>query len=379
MGAQNLAINIGKKTSVMLVDDSAVVRGMVRKWLETIDNIEVVDSADNGKVAINKVAKEKPDIIILDIEMPVMDGITALPELLRKAPKAIVLIASTLSLKNAEISLRAMSLGASDYIPKPSFARDGNEAREAFKSELIRKIIGLMPKTSPVKSYSSSNVSTTKNAAWSPMPKANDSFNFRKASLINPRALAIGSSTGGPAALSKVFEQLKGKLSDIPVFVVQHMPPTFTTLLGERLAKTAGIEGGEAKADEPVVAGRLYLAPGGFHMRVAEINGTKIIKLDKGPPINHCRPAVDPMFESIAEQYGNATLAAVLTGMGSDGANGAVAIAHTGGTIFAQDEASSVVWGMPGATALAGVCTKLVDIEKMADELARMINKGMLR
>ena len=375
MGMQNLVKTDSKKYKVMLVDDSAVVRGMVRKWLETINGIELVDSADNGRVAIDKVARLKPDLIILDIEMPVMDGLTALPEILQKAPKAKVLIASTLSLKNAEISLKAMSLGASDYIPKPSFARDGNQAREAFKDEIIRKVSGFLPKSPALKSFSSNN-SGGKSASWSPMPNANESFSFRNPSLTIPRILAIGSSTGGPAALSKLFSDLKGKLSNIPVLVAQHMPPTFTTLLGEKLARLADIKGGEAVKGEPIVAGRLYLAPGGFHMRVENKGGVNVIALDEGPPINHCRPAVDPMFESVAEYFGNATLATVLTGMGSDGANGAVAIAHTGGTIFAQDEASSVVWGMPGATALAGVCTKLISIEKMGDELIKMLNKG---
>ncbi len=379
MRAQNLVQNNEKKTRVMLVDDSAVVRGMVRKWLETIEGIEIVDSADNGRVAIDKVVKENPDIIILDIEMPVMDGITALPELLQKAPKAKVLIASTLSLKNAEISLKAMSLGASDYIPKPSFARDGNEARNSFKDELIRKVTGLMPKNLARKSYSTNSQSSSQSVDWSPMPKANENFTFRKPSLVSPRILAIGSSTGGPAALSKLFAQLKGKLSNIPVLIAQHMPPTFTTLLGEKLARIANLEGGEAKEGEPIVAGRLYVAPGGYHMRVVAKGGKNFIALDEGPPINHCRPAVDPMFESLAQIYGNACLGVVLTGMGSDGANGAVAIAHKGGTILAQDEESSVVWGMPGATALAGACTKLVNIENMGDELEKLINKGALK
>ncbi len=376
MGLQNLASIKDKKYKVMLVDDSAVVRGMVRKWLEMIEGIEVVDSADNGRVAIDKVAKLDPDLIILDIEMPVLDGLTALPDLLHKCPKAKVLIASTLSKKNAEISLKAMALGASDYIPKPSFARDGNDARGAFKDELIRKVKGFMPKISANNNFTAPITGGASNSAWEPIPDANTSFSFRKSSPIIPRILAIGSSTGGPAALTKLFTDLSGKLSGLPVLVAQHMPPTFTALLGEKLARIARLEGGEAKQGEPVVAGRLYVAPGGFHMRVAIKEGKKIIMLDEGAPINHCRPAVDPMFESIAETYGNAALVSVLTGMGSDGANGAVAIAHSGGTVFAQDKDSSVVWGMPGATAMAGVCSALVDIEHMGERLVSEINKG---
>ncbi len=373
MGLQNLQKTSDNAIKVMLVEDSAVVRGMVRKWLEAVPNIVVVDSADNGQIAINKVAALMPDIVILDIEMPVMDGITALPIILQKCSKAKVLIASTLSKKNAEVTLRAMNLGASDFIAKPSFTRDGNDARNEFQQELIRKVTGLLPRVAPA--TRDNNLSTT-SSSWAAMPSANAAFSFRKKSLIVPKILAIGSSTGGPAALTKVFSALNGKLNNIPVLVAQHMPPTFTTILGEKLARISGMQGGEAKDGEPIIAGRLYLAPGGFHMKIAQNNQKQnIIKLDKSPPINHCRPAVDPMFESVAEFYGNSALVSVLTGMGSDGANGAVAIAHSGGTVFAQDEASSIVWGMPGATAAAGACTALIGIDEMGENIARNIDK----
>jgi len=376
MGATDLSKS-QDDIKVMLVEDSAVVRGMVRKWLGVIDGIVVVDSADNGQIAINKVAGLQPDIIILDIEMPVMDGLTALPMILQKCPKAKVLIASTLSKKNAEITLKAMSLGASDYIAKPSFARDGNDARAEFQKELIRKVTGLVPRRVTTNPRTGSvGLATKTGATWAPMPDANASFQFRKKSFIVPKILAIGSSTGGPAALTKLFTDLRGMLNNIPTLLTQHMPPTFTALLGEKLARIANIEGGEAVDGEEIIAGRLYVAPGGYHMLVASENGKRIIRLNQKPPINHCRPAVDPMFESIAEHYGNSTLATVLTGMGSDGANGAVAIAHTGGTVYAQDEASSVVWGMPGATAAAGACTALVPINDMANKLSPMLIKG---
>jgi len=359
---------------VMLVEDSAVVRGMVRKWLEVVPGVKVVDSAGNGQIAIDKVSSLKPDIIILDIEMPVMDGLTALPVILQKCPKAKILLASTLTKKNAEITLKAMSLGASDYIAKPSFVRDGNDARNEFQQELIRKVTGLVSRPR-LNSAKTSQSLTSSNDTWAPMPDANASFKFRRKSLIVPKVLAIGSSTGGPAALTKLFADLKGKLNNIPVFVTQHMPPTFTALLGDKLAKIAGIDGGEAKDNEEIIAGRLYVAPGGFHMRISESNGKKIIKLDEEPPINHCRPAVDPMLDSVAKYYGNSALVSILTGMGSDGAKGALKIADKGGTVFAQDEASSVVWGMPGATAAAGACTALVEIDKMGDKLAMVLNK----
>lgn len=361
----------GDLTRVMLVEDSAVVRGMVRKWLGAIPGVEVVESAENGKAAIERAGALQPDIIILDIEMPVMDGLTALPGILRQAPNAKVLIASTLSRRNAEVTLKAMNLGATDCIAKPSFVRDGNDARAEFQAELTRKVQGLAaahakPVAKPVKHEDS----------WAPMPSANSQFSLRKPSLVTPRVLVIGASTGGPSALSKVFEAGKASFAQVPVLVAQHMPPTFTALLGEKLANTAGLEGGEAEEGQVVQPGHLYVAPGGRHMRVRQKNGQVVIALDDGPPINHCRPAVDPLFESVAAIYGNATLAAVLTGMGSDGAHGAVSIADKGGTVLAQDAASSVVWGMPGAVAAAGAATALIDIEGIGPRLAGILKKG---
>lgn len=374
MGAAGIASSVSADVRVMLVEDSAVVRGMVRKWLEVLPGIVVVNSASNGQVAIDTVAALNPDIIILDIEMPVMDGLTALPSILRKAPRAKVLIASTLSLRNAEISLKAMNLGASDYIAKPSFARDGNDARALFKEDLVRKVTGLAHSIH----HRSGRVSPARQSesGWGPMPAAGTIFKFRKGSAVKPRVLAIGSSTGGPAALNAVIENAKSALGSVPVLIAQHMPPTFTMLLGEKLSRVGGLEGGEAKDGDLVVPGKLYVAPGDMHMRVKRRGNDVKIVLDQGAPINHCRPSVDPLFESIAEVYGSATLAAVLTGMGSDGANGAVQIADAGGTVIAQDEASSVVWGMPGAAAAAGACTSVVELSEIGGKLSRMISQG---
>lgn len=369
MSAQSSLKSDAADIRVMLVEDSAVVRGMVRKWLEGVPDVQIVGSADNGQKAIDLVEAIRPDIIVLDIEMPVMDGLTALPGILRKAPQAKVIISSTLSRRNAEVTLRAMSLGASDYITKPSFTRDGHDARSLFKEELIRKVVGLAHGA-----RQTGSVNGEQNTQWSPVPAVNARFTFRKASSVQPRVLAIGASTGGPAALTKVFEDMKSQLVNVPVLVAQHMPPTFTALLGEKLAQLSGLKGGEAMAGEPVVAGRLYVAPGGKHMRVAKGSGGLVIALDDGPPINHCKPAVDPLFESIARHFGSSALAAILTGMGADGAAGSLVIADAGGTVFTQDEASSVVWGMPGATASAGACTAIVNLNKMGERLGRALH-----
>lgn len=366
MGASGVPTGIGS-TKVMLVEDSAVVRGMVRKWLEAVPGVEVTQTAGNGAIAIDALARSPVDIVLLDIEMPVMDGLTALPEILRRAPNAKVIIASTLSRRNAEITLRAMSLGAADYILKPSFARDGADARGQFQDELIRKVRAFArpnPRALPEDDH------------WMPMPAPGTHFAFRKVSPVMPRILAIGASTGGPAALGRVIQDMRGELQRVPTVIAQHMPATFTTILGEKLAWLAGISGGEAHEGEVVVPGRLYLAPGGRHMRLKKDGAVTVVALDDGPPVNHCKPAVDPLFDSVVTIYGAATLAAVLTGMGSDGARGATRIADAGGTVFAQDEQSSVVWGMPGATAAAGAAAALVDIAQMGPRLVKALKEG---
>jgi len=372
MASIGLAQASSNDTRVMVVDDSAVVRGMVKRWLEARPGIKVVNSAENGKAAIDMVAVERPDIVVLDIEMPVMDGLTALPSILRNAPGARVLISSTLSRRNAEVSLKALSLGATDYICKPSFARDGQDARNTFQEELVRKVVGLAPSRGR-----SSKIGAQDTEGWMAIPDVGTRFHFRKSSLYQPQVLTIGSSTGGPAALTTVFEAAKGAFKDVPVLVAQHMPATFTALLGDKLARIAGLEGGEAKDGERVLPGHLYVAPGGRHMRVTRGISGPVIALNDKPPINHCRPAVDPLFDSLADVYGHGVLAAVLTGMGSDGANGALKIADAGGTVFAQDEASSVVWGMPGAVAGVGAASALLSIDAIGPRLVKSIMQGV--
>lgn len=369
MGAVRQHAGEPVRTRVMLVEDSAVVRGMMRNWLEHLDGVEVVATAQNGQIAIDMVKAAAPDIIILDIEMPVMDGITALPQLLRMAPHARIFMASTLTNRNAQISLKALQLGATDYIAKPSFARDGNSARDDFKAELLRKIEGLSGSAHRVHQERT----VAPGAGWMPIPSPGTQFTLRRMSTTPPRILLFGSSTGGPAALTKVFEALRGKLSRFPVLVVQHMPPTFTRLLAEKLSAAAEIAGAEAVSNEPLLPGRLYVAPGGLHMRLRRVGADIRIALDDGPPINHCRPAVDPMFESAAQIFGSAVLSVVLTGMGSDGARGAVAIAEKGGSVLAQDESTSVVWGMPGATAAMGAAAEILPLERIGNRIAGLI------
>ncbi|NOZ32510.1 MAG: chemotaxis-specific protein-glutamate methyltransferase CheB [Alphaproteobacteria bacterium] len=351
----------------MIVDDSAVVRGMVRRWLAEQSGIEVVAAAGDGRAAIKAVVAARPDVIILDIEMPVMDGLTALPELKRLAPDAHILISSTLSQRNAEISFRALNAGASDYLAKPGFSAGGNDGREIFRAELVAKVRALGGVVDPAESANAKADSGVGRPG------------LRKPSNAIPRVLTIGSSTGGPGALNQIFEHTGAAMAGVPVLVTQHMPPTFTKLLGDKLARLAALSGGEAVDGEVLVPGRLYLAPGGRHMRVAGTKTRPIIALDDGPPVNFCRPAVDPLFESVAATFGSATLAVVLTGMGADGAAGSVLIANAGGTVIAQDEATSTVWGMPGAAMAAGACAFVQPLGQIAGSISSLLTTGRCR
>lgn len=365
---------------VMVVDDSAVIRGLLTRALESDPSIKVVTTVGNGQLAIDALGRPDSDIevIVLDIEMPVMDGITALPRLLQTKPGIAVIMASTLTLKGASVSMKAMSLGASDYVPKPTTTGAISAATD-FKTELVGK----------VKSWAQANRRKRGIAAPSPTsgteappaaPKrlyGGQPIKLRDMPpLLRPECLAIGSSTGGPQALFKVFQAM-GKISHLPVFVTQHMPATFTTILAEHLGQASGMPSAEAKDGEAVVPGRIYVAPGDFHM-VVDGNATqRVVRLNKNPPENFCRPAVDPMLRSIAKAYGNKTLFVMLTGMGQDGLKGAQELTNVGGTVIAQDEPSSVVWGMPGAVASAGLCSAVLPLTDIGAFVKKAITRSV--
>jgi two-component system chemotaxis response regulator CheB len=344
----------------MVVDDSAVVRGLVARWLEEEPGpgIEVVARHANGRLAVEDVVRSAPDVILLDIEMPVMDGLQALPLLLAARPEARVLMVSTLTQRNAEISFKAMALGALDYVAKPETNREITTLPD-FRGEVIRKVRALaaahrpgFPLVAPAR------------------PLAH--FRQRAFSLVPPRVIAIGSSTGGPEALTSLFEALTSSLDRIPVLIAQHMPPMFTAILAERLARGAGRQTKEGEDGEPLRPGSIYVAPGNRHMTVHGSRPSRLGITD-GPPVNFCRPAVDPLFTSVAANFGPAALGIVLTGMGQDGAAGARAIADAGGSVIAQDEVSSVVWGMPGAAAATGACAAVLPPVGIAHAAAKLI------
>lgn len=346
----------------MVVDDSAVIRGLLTKHLEADPGISVVASAQNGEMALKTLERNEIDVVILDIEMPVMDGLTALPLLIKAKPGLKVIMASTLTRQNAEISLRALRAGATDYIPKPSSSSEINSAGD-FKRELISKVLALAPKGG---AGTSRSVATSAAAASKPAAKPQ----LRSGSITAPEAIAVASSTGGPQALFEFVGNLPGNLRQ-PILITQHMPPTFTALLADHINKVSALTCKEGIDGEPVVGGRVYLAPGGYHMVVANKGGAPVISLNQEPPESFCRPAADPMFRSMADHYRSALLAVVLTGMGTDGKKGAEQIAAAGGSVIAQDEETSVVWGMPGAVATAGLCSAILPLKEMAGFVAR--------
>ncbi len=380
MTSVNVAASLSRDLiRVMIVDDSVVIRGLLTRWLKETPGVEVVRACRNGKVAVEQLESVDPDIVILDIEMPEMDGMTALPKLLEKKPGLKVIMASTLTRRNAGISLKALSLGAIDYIPKPEGNR-GVTTSEDFRRDIIAKVTeigrskprGFTPRPAAVK--------TVAKAAARPgaisLHEADASVSLVPFSSVAPRILAIGSSTGGPQALTGLITAIAPSLGSIPTVITQHMPPTFTAILADNLAAAAGVACKEAEDGEVLKAGTVYIAPGGKHLILRKSAGGVSAKLDDGKQVNFCKPAVDPMFDSIAGIFGSATLGIILTGMGHDGRDGGMNIRKAGGSIIAQDEATSVVWGMPGAAAQAGICSAVLPLEQIAQKIKEILARG---
>ena len=374
-----------EKIKVMIVDDSAIIRGLLQRELSKDASIEVISSSFNGLQAIDlvKALKVKPDIILLDIEMPEMDGLTALPKLLENSPSSRVIMVSTITKRNAEVSLRALELGAADYIAKPESKKDVDETNSFYK-ELIAKITAIAKSRSRIISSSpSSSVSSTfaikpnelKPVITAPVenkPKS-DKVNFTVKYPNYPiKALAIGSSTGGPQALATIFKSLKdSKLPDMPIFITQHMPATFTAILAQHISQITGRVCIEGKDGDMVEHNKIYIAPGDYHMTPDKRNEQIIIKTNQNPPVNFCRPSVDPMLQALVNIYGRNILTVILTGMGSDGLGGSKAVVDAGGTVIAQDENSSVVWGMPRAVAENNLCSAVLPLNDIAPYIVK--------
>ncbi|WP_458096041.1 chemotaxis-specific protein-glutamate methyltransferase CheB [Roseomonas sp. WA12] len=352
--------SVARRVRVMLCDDSATVRGILSRLLGEDPAIEVVSRVGDGRQALDALASARPDVVLLDLEMPVMDGMTALPLLLRAEPRPVVIVASALTQRGAAAAMAALRAGASDYIPKPG-ASGGGAMDPAFRAELLEKVKGWARMRRP--------------PAVSAPPAALAVARAKTAALRSagaPGLVAVGSSTGGPQALATFLRALV-PAPPVPVVIVQHMPAGFTTMLADHLNRVGPLEVVEARDGEALRAGHAYLAPGDRHLLVERTPAGPVVRMRDDPPEHFCRPAVDPMLRSATKAFDGRVLAVILTGMGQDGLAGCWALAAAGGTVLAQDEASSVVWGMPGAVARAGIARELLPPERLAARVAAIV------
>jgi two-component system, chemotaxis family, protein-glutamate methylesterase/glutaminase len=343
----------------MLVDDSAAIRAAERRLLEAEKGITIVASVGNGQMALDALKRNSVEVVVLDIEMPVMDGLSALPKLLEADPDLKIIMASTLTLAGAEISMQALNLGAADYLPKPSNVSALGGASD-FKRGLVEKILALGQARRRRKRLPGARPGVAKPA---PAP-----LSVRAPGIKVAEVLVVGSSTGGPQALLKLFGDLKTSVK-LPILITQHMPATFTAILAQHLNKQSGMPAAEGKDGDVVKPGHIYVAPGNYHMLIEKLGKDKVIRLKQTPPENFCRPAVDPMLRSLTEAYDGKLLVVILTGMGQDGMLGAKVAVDAGATVIAQDEASSVVWGMPGAVATAGLASAILPLDRIARQV----------
>ena len=357
----------------MVCDDSVVIRGAISRILQADPMIHVVARAANGQAALDALKLHDCDVVVLDIEMPVMDGLTALPLLLRAQPGLAVIMASTLTARGADISMRAMRLGAADYVPKPSAMQVAGDVQ--FGPELIAKILGLtrirrrnQPASAPRPGLQAATPASAYAMARAPAPVPV----LRPGPRQAPKLLAIGSSTGGPNALFTLVQSLPPKLS-VPVIITQHMPASFTPLLAEHLNKLGILPCRQATEGARLVPGEILLAPGDFHLIIRRDGAGLTTHLSQAAPENFCRPSVDPMLRSACEATDGRVLVVILTGMGSDGMEGTRAVVDQGGAALVQDEATSVVWGMPGAVARAGLAHAILPLTQIGPRILSML------
>ncbi len=351
------------KIRVLVVDDAVVVRKLITETLRLDPDLEVVGVAANGKIALQKIPQVNPDIITLDIEMPELDGLSTLREVRKLYPKLPVIMFSTLTQRGGVDTLDALSLGANDYVTKPANVGSVTESMRRLEQDLIPKIKAHCRHLGVPESV--------REDAKAP----GGAMAFRTVPLTHAGPIEIvclGTSTGGPNALAEVFANLPADLP-VPIMIVQHMPPLFTALLAERLSAHSSMPCHEGFEGQVVERGHAYVAPGGKHMEVQRPGLRAVLHLHEGPPENSCRPAVDVLFRSVAAAYGGSVLGVVMTGMGQDGLRGCEIIREKRGTVVVQDEATSVVWGMPGYVARAGYADKIVPINQIADEIIRRV------
>lgn len=363
----------GTVCRVMVVDDSAIARGIVTRTLSEAPGISVVASVPNGLMALKALGNHDIDVVVLDIEMPELDGLAALPRMLELHPALKVIMVSAASQKDADISLKTMAMGAADYVEKPKAGLGG---ADAFYAELVRKVrqhAGAGAQSGQERHAARpARPSQPKAAATPAGPAPSPKASRRKETFPRPEIIAIGSSTGGPQALAEVLKNIPPSLTQ-PILVTQHMPATFTGLLAQHMTRYSGRLAAEARDGERIEPGRIYIAPGGKHLVVEQAAaGGLLVRLDDGPPENSCKPAVDPMLRSLARIFGDRLLTIILTGMGCDGLKGCEAVVQAGGRVLAQDRETSVVWGMPGAVTQAGLCSDVLPLQQIGPAIMRI-------
>lgn len=343
------------KIRVLVVDDAVVMRKMITEVLARDPELEVVGTAANGRIALQKVPQVNPDIITMDVEMPELDGVAALKELRKTHPRLPVIMFSTLTQKGAIVTLEALGAGATDYVTKPANVGSVTEGLQRLQTELVPKI----------KMHCGRD--HKRPALFGAIPPRLCATPIHRSPV---RIVCIGASTGGPNALATVLKGLPSSF-ELPILIVQHMPPVFTKALADRFHAAGPLPCVEARDGQAVQGGCIYIAPGGKHMELRSDRTRLWLVTNEAPPENSCRPAVDVLFRSVAQDFGGSTLAVVLTGMGQDGLRGCQLIHERHGTVIAQDEATSVVWGMPGHVAHAGVADAIVPIEQVSLEIVR--------
>ncbi|MBK9169795.1 MAG: chemotaxis response regulator protein-glutamate methylesterase [Bryobacterales bacterium] len=356
------ALQPGERIRVLVVDDSVVIRRLVTHALEADPVLEVIGAASNGAIALQRIPQLNPDVLTLDIEMPEMDGLELLRRVRREYGQLRVIMFSTLTERGAAVTLEALTLGADDYVAKASNEGSLDRSMARLREELIPKIkqffhLPAPPRVLPRPAAPAASVAPPRRATQ------------------RPKAVVIGVSTGGPTALGTILPELPAGFP-LPVLVVQHMPPLFTRLLAERLRSTCQVPVEEAVQGARVEAGKVLIAPGDFHLKVTHGDGGVRVALDQSPPLNSCRPAVDALFSTAGEVYGGAVIAVMLTGMGQDGLRGTEILRAHGATVLAQDEASSVVWGMPGAVVNAGLADRVLPLDQVIPEVLRFAGRG---
>jgi two-component system chemotaxis response regulator CheB len=346
---------------ILIVDDSSVIRKVLSEGLASDPMIEIAGTAANGKIALARIPQVNPDIVTLDIEMPVMNGLETLAKIRQTYPKLPVIMFSTLTERGARTTLDALALGASDYVTKPSNTGSLDMTLNQIREQLIPKVKALCPSRLAGRA-----------PALSPAPKRRPAVVPPPGNANQIDVLAIGTSTGGPNALAELIPAIP-KDFPVPIVIVQHMPPVFTRLLAARLNECSALNVQEGVAGQILMAGDAWIAPGDYHMTVERHGISVRLATNQDPPENSCRPAVDPLFRSVVKAYGPNVLAVVLTGMGSDGVIGTHYIREGGGLVFVQDEKSSVVWGMPGQVSAAGLADATYPLSSMATEIIRRV------